>query len=109
MVNSPIDLLGSSVFLQQSSEDSLSPHPKDLGWHSAFPCTSSFTGSRVPSESLGFEMLSSTGSRMHFLLSLHDETILNQLSDEDSAVGLTDLLNLAGIHPDSLASALQNL
>jgi hypothetical protein len=42
-----------------------------------------------------------------FLLSLHDETVLDKLSDEYSGVGLTDLFKFVGINPDSFKSALE--
>ena len=35
MVDISVDLLGLSIFLEKSSEDSLSSHPQDLDWHSS--------------------------------------------------------------------------
>jgi len=43
-----------------------------------------------------------------FLLSLHDKTVLDELSDEYSGVGLSDLFEFVGINPNSLLSALQD-
>ena len=37
------NFLGLSVLLQKSSEDSLSSHPQNLGWHSSVSGTSSLT------------------------------------------------------------------
>jgi hypothetical protein len=39
------DLLGLSVLLEKSSENSLSAHPQDLGWHSCVSGTSPLTSS----------------------------------------------------------------
>mgnify|MGYP007004418923 CR=1 FL=1 len=43
------DLLGFSIFLEKSSEDSLSTHPQDLGWHSCVSGTLSLTETIVSS------------------------------------------------------------
>ena len=43
------DLLGFSIFLEKSSEDSLSSHPQDLDWHSCAGLTSPFTSTVVSS------------------------------------------------------------
>jgi hypothetical protein len=42
------------------------------------------------------------------LLSLHNETVLDEFPNENSGVGLTNLLKLVGIHPYSLATTLQD-
>ena len=43
------DLLGFSVLLEKSSEDSLSSHPENLGWHSGVGGTLSLTETVVSS------------------------------------------------------------
>lgn len=43
------DLLGLSVLSQKSSQDSLSPHPENLGWHSGVGGTLSLTIAGVSS------------------------------------------------------------
>jgi hypothetical protein len=108
VVEGAIDLLCLSVLPEQSSEDSLSANPQDFGGHSCLPGTSAFTSTSVISLALGFEVESGTGAGVNFLLALHDETVLDEFADEDAGVGLADLLNLIGIHPDTLFSALQN-
>lgn len=42
-----IDLLGGSVFSEESSENSLSSHPEDLNGHSGVSGTFSLTGTSV--------------------------------------------------------------
>ena len=108
VVDGSVDFLGGSILLEESPEDSLPAHPEDLGGHSAFAGSASFTRSSVPAEPLGLEMLSGSGAGVHLLLPLHDEAVLDELADEDPAVGLTDLLDFAGVHPDALASALEH-
>ena len=56
MIESSIDFLGLSILSKQSSEDSLSSDPENLGGHSAFPCTSSLTSTGVVSFTLGLEV-----------------------------------------------------
>ena len=56
VVEGAVDLLGLSVLPQQSSEDSLSADPEDLGGHSAFACSSAFSGAGVVALALGFEV-----------------------------------------------------
>ena len=54
-------------------------------------------------------MESGSGSGVDFLFSLHDETVLDEFSDEYSGVSLTDLFDFRGIDPDSFKSALEDL
>ena len=109
VIDGSIDLLGGSVLLQQPPQDSLPAHPKDFSGHSAFASTSTFTRAGMPTEPLGLQMLSGASSGVYFLFALHDETVLDELSDEDPGVGLADLLDFAGVHPDSLPAALEHL
>ena len=43
MIDILVNLLGFSILLEKSSEDSLSSHPEDLGWHSSVLGTLSLT------------------------------------------------------------------
>jgi hypothetical protein len=62
----------------------------------------------VSAESFSLQVESGSGSGVDFLFSFHDETIFNELSDEYSGVGLSDLFDFIGINPDSLLSALED-
>jgi len=75
------DLLGLSILLEQSSEDSLSSHPLDLDGHSSASGSLSLTGAGVSSLSLGLVHSLASRSRVHLHLSLHDNSILMELSD----------------------------
>jgi len=109
VVEGTIDLLGLSVLPQQSAEHSLSAHPKDLGGHSALASTSALTRTSVITLAFGFKVESSSGARVDFLFALHDEAVLDELSNKDSGVSLADLLDFVGIHPNTRPSALQHL
>ena len=108
MVQVSVNLLGLSVLPQQSSQDSLSSHPEDLGGHPTLSTTSTLSDTRMVSFTLGGKVESSSGPRMNLLLPLHDETVLDKFPDEDTGVGLTNLLDFIGIHPDSFSSALKH-
>lgn len=109
MVQSTVDFFGLTILSQQSSEDSLSADPQDLGRHSAFASTSAFTRASVVTFALGFEMESGSCSGVYFLFALHDKAVLDEFTNEHSRVCLSNLLDFVGVHPDSLSSTLQNL
>ena len=75
MVNVLGDLLSLSVLFEKSSENSLSSHPENLGWHSCVSGTLSLTNTSVSSLSLGFVHSLATRARVHMDGSLDDETI----------------------------------
>ena len=63
----------------------------------------------MPSESFGSQMLAGSGSGVNFLLSLHDESIFDEFANEYSRVCLSNLFSFVGVHPNSLATALEDL
>ena len=75
------DLLGLSVLSEESSEHSLSSHPDDLFGHSSVSGTSSLTVSGVSAQSLSCMHSLYSGSGMHMNLSLHDDSVLEKLSN----------------------------
>jgi hypothetical protein len=81
MVDIAGDLLGLSILSKESSQNSLSSHPLDLDGHSSVGGTSSFTVTVVSTLSLGLVNSLYSGSGVHLDLSLHDKTILSELSD----------------------------
>ena len=81
VVHVTVNLLGLSVRLEHTSEDSESTQPDGLGWHTSVGSTLSFTKSHV-SALLSFGVpLVGTGSGMHDGGLLDDQTVLDQLSD----------------------------
>ena len=81
VVDTLSDLLGLSVLSQESSQDSLSAHPLDLDWESGVGSTLSLSVAGVSALSLGLLDSLASGSGVHLHLSLHDESILHELSD----------------------------
>ena len=75
------DFLGLSVLSEESSKNSLSSHPLDLDWESGVLGTSSLSVSLMSALSLSLVDSLDSGSRVDLDLSLHDESILNELSD----------------------------
>lgn len=76
-----VDLLGFSVFSEQSSQNTLSSDPQNFFWHTGVQCTLSFTCAGVSTKSLLFEVKSCSGSGVDLDASLHDETILDEFSE----------------------------
>lgn len=109
VVKSSVNLLSLSVFSEKSSQDSLSSDPQDLGGHSAFGGTSAFTGTSVVTFALGLEVESGARARVDNLFALHYQSVLDEFTNEDSGVGLSNLFDFVGIHPYTFLSALENL
>lgn len=81
MVDVAGDLLGLSILSEQSSEDSLSAHPLHFGGHSCVLGSSSLSVTAVSALSLCLVNSLDSGAGVHLDLSLHDESVLNELSD----------------------------
>ena len=95
-----VDLSSLPVLSQQSSQDSLTPHPLDLGWHSSLRCTLPLTGTSVSTSSLGSQELTSSSSRVSYDGLLDDLTILDELSDVGPGVGIGNVVLLGGVTPN---------
>lgn len=101
-----IDLSSFPVFLQQSPEYSLPPHPDDLGRHTRICGTLSFTETSVTTLSLGSEKLTSSCSRVDGGGLDDDTTVLDELLYVGSRVGVANFSLLSGVEPYfSLANA----
>ena len=109
VINCSVDLLCGSVLFQQTPEDSLPSNPQYFCWHSAFSGTPSLSGTSVPTKSLCSKMFAGSSPGMDFLLSLHDESIFDEFANKYSRVCLSNLFSFVGVHPNSLATALEDL
>lgn len=95
-----------SVLGEQSSDDSLSSHPKDLLGHSSVGGTLSLTETGVSAGSLGLGQSSSSGSRVHGVGLSHNKAVGHELSHLLSRVGVSNVGQLLGVEPDlSLSNA----
>lgn len=90
VVDVVVDLALLAILAEQSTKNSLSSNPENLGGHTSLLGTSALAWSVVTTLSLGLEVQSNSGSRVDSDGLLNDETILNQLSDRSSRVSQTD-------------------
>ena len=102
------DLLCFSILSKKSSENSLSSHPDNLGWHSCVSGTLSLTSTVMSSLSLGLVNSLDSRFRVHADMLSDDKSVLEQLTDVLSGVGEGDFVGLVGVDPNSLLSALQH-
>lgn len=101
-----VNLAGVSVFSQQSSQNSQSSHPKDLGRHTGVSSTLSLTVTHVSTVTLGLGMSSSSRSGVNGHWLLNDGTVTVQLSDGLTRVSSGQLGGLVRVQPDlSLTNA----
>lgn len=103
-----VDLLGVSISLQKTSEDTGSADGQNLGWHTGITGTLLVTSTLMATLSLLSLVALYTGAGVHMDLSSDDKTILVELSDVLTGVGKSNLVGLIWINPDSLTSALKN-
>lgn len=95
-----VNLSSLPVLAQHSSQDSLTPHPHDLGGHSCLVTTLSLTGTSVSSQSLSSLELTSAGSRVAYNGLADNLAVLDQLADIGSRVGVADVVLLGWVEPD---------
>ena len=81
MVDILSDLLGLSVLLEQSSQDSLSSHVEHLGWHTGVSGSSSLSLALVSALSLGLMDSLNSGLGVHVNVLSNNKTILEEFSD----------------------------
>jgi hypothetical protein len=81
VVHLSVDLLGVSISLQKSTEDTESAHPEDSLGHTGLSGTLSLSSTVVATTTLGLVMALGTGVRVHGDLASHDEFVLDKLSD----------------------------
>src|SRR5579871_5252659 len=103
-----IDLACLSVLSQQSTQDPLSSHPNNTGWHSSLGSTLSLTRTGMSTLSLGSVCLTNAESGMHHRGFLDDETVGVEFADVLTRVGIGDLGGLIGIKPDLAFAAAED-
>ena len=108
MVHVLVNLAGSSVLLQESSQHPLSSHPQNLDRHSGVLGTSSLAETLVSALALLLVVTSHSRLGVDGDLLSHDQTVLLELSDGSSRVGQGDLVGFVRVDPDLLLSALQH-
>lgn len=95
-----VDLAGLTVLLQQPPQNPHPSEPLDLGRHTGLGGTLSLTETSVSTGTLGGGVLPGTGTRVDDGGLDNDVTILEELPDTGSGVGLANLGSLLGVEPD---------
>jgi len=108
VIEMSVDFLVLSVFLQQSPQDSHTPHPQFLDRHTGVGRTFALTGARVTALSAREGILPRACARMNSLRLLNDQTVLDQSTNVLSRVGVGDLINFIWIHPDLVGATFQH-
>lgn len=100
-----VDFLRLSVLAQQSTKDSLSPHPQHFERCTGVLGTLAATISSVSALIFGFDVTLVSRLGVYRMRLADNETVLDQLPDVLSAVGGTDLSCFVGVKPDLLLAA----
>lgn len=101
-----VNLAGLTVLPQQTPENTLAPHPHNLGWHTGLVGTLSLTGARVATGTLGSVQLACACSRVADGRLADNLAILDKLADVGAGVCVGNVVLLGGVEPDlALADA----
>lgn len=108
VVHVSVDFLGVSITTEESTEDSLSAHPDELGRHTCVPGSLSATSSGVTATSLGSvpSLAARAGVDVH--LSSHDEVVFRELANVFTGISKSHFASLVGVNPDTFLTALKN-
>jgi len=105
VIEMSVDLLVFAVFLEQSPQDSHTPHPQFLNRHASVGSSLALAGTRVTTLSASKGIFPRTRARVNRLRLLDDQTVLDQPTDVLSGVGVGDLIDFVGVHPDFVGAA----
>jgi hypothetical protein len=95
-----VDLAGLTVLAEETTKDTHATEPLNLGRHTGLGGTLALTGTGVTAEALGGEVLTSAGTRVDDGGLHNDVTVLEELADTRTRVGLGNLGGLLGVEPD---------
>ena len=101
-----VNLSAFTVFPQQTTKNSLSPHPLNLGRHPSLGSTLPLTHTCMPPLPLGGEKIASTCPRVDDGGLDNDSAILDELLDMGTGVCVSNFCLFIGVEPDlALADA----
>jgi len=103
-----VDLALFTVLAEQAPENTLPPHPENLGRHTGLGTTLSLTGTGVTSLSLSSVVLAGADTRVNDLGLDDDVAILAETTDVLPRVGLTDLRDVRRVEVDLALSNAEN-
>lgn len=95
-----VDLASLPILAQESSEHTLSSHPEDLGGHTSLGGTLPLTRASVSPLSLSGEKILRSGAGVDDGRFGNDVTVLEELLDVLTRVGVADLSGLGGVQPN---------
>lgn len=96
-----VNLLLSAILLEKTAEDAKTTNPQELGGSTGVGATLSLTNTGVSAESLGGVSLSHSEAGVDLNRLANDETILVELTDSLTGVGLGYLRDLIRVKPDT--------
>jgi hypothetical protein len=101
-----VDLAGLAVLAEETAENTLAPHPQDLGGHTGLSATLALTDTGVATLGLGGLVLASAGAGVNDLRLDDDETVLAKTTDVLPRVGVANLGEVTRVKIDlALANA----
>ena len=103
-----VDLASLTVLSQQSTEHTNATHPEKLLGDTGVHGTTTLSVTSVVATGLGVVTNMHTSAGVHQLVLAHNQTVLDELTDVLAGVSEGDLVNLAGVHPHSALSALED-
>jgi len=103
-----VDLAFLTVLAEQAPENSLPPHPENLGRHTGLSTTLSLTGTSVSSLGLCEVVLAGTNTRVNDLGLDNDVAILAETTDVLPRVGVGDLRDVRRVEVDLAFTYAEN-
>jgi len=100
VIEMSVDLLVFAVFLQQTPQDSHTPHPQLLDGHPSVGCSLALAGAGVTALSARESVLPRAGAGVNRLRLLDDQTVLDQPTDVLSRISVGNFIGFVGVHPD---------
>lgn len=108
VVQVSVDLLVLAVLFQKTTKNSHPSDPEDLDRHTSIGSTLSLTSARVTALATCLDVTANAGARVHSDGLANDQTILDQLANMLTGVGVGDLVAFIRIKPDLVATALKH-
>jgi len=106
MVNVLINFLGVTHLLEKTTKNADTTHPKDLHRETCVGSTLTLSDSSVSSLPLSLVSDGNSGTGMYNNWLLNDESITMKTGDVTTGIGKRNLVNLIGVKPDLLLTAL---
>jgi hypothetical protein len=100
-----INLSGSTVLDEQTTENAESSHPEDLAGHTSIGGTLPLTETHMTTFAAGVGESGGSGAGVHGHGFLDDEAVGDEFADSLAGVGVADFAHLVGVEPDLALTA----